>query len=116
MWLSQEAEMLGWGAVMLDLRTGARTEADTWFDWIYMTHNWYRCSFGVTVIAMSLTRAMFDHPDSMSGVTNLLACFLFLQEDAANDHLLNFNDKNIFESLLVGALLGMDIKIVKKDK
>lgn len=45
--------------------------------------------------------------------------FLRRQENAVNfdiDHgILDFDDKNIFESLLVGALLGVDLKIVKKD-
>ena len=112
--LSQEAEMLGWGAVMLQTCTEGRTEADTWFEWIYHTDE---MGFGLDtrVLAMSLTRAMFEHVDTSSRVTNLLACFLLKQENPNQDDLLDFNDKKIFERLLVGALLAGGIKIVKKD-
>ncbi len=79
----------------------------------------------MTETAMSLTRAMSqssyrsEHQDNMPELMYLQSDFLRRQENAVNfdiDHgILDFDDKNIFESLLVGALLGVDLKIVKID-
>ena len=120
--MSLEAEMLGQGAAMLGTYLdGARAEADTWFEWIYHTH--IRFDIDVTVVAMSLTRAMSElycqgSYDKMPEVMHLLACFLLRQEDAyaADEMILNLDHDNIFEGLTVGALFGIGIKVVKKDR
>ena len=108
--------MLGNGAVMSDKCFDI--EADKWFGWIFCTA--VRFGYDMTETAMSLSWAMAELSceyfyDHMPEVMNLLACFLLRQEDAAAEDILNLDDKNIFEGLLVGALLGIGIKVVMKD-
>ena len=67
--LSQEAKMLGWGALMLDDHNGTAAAADAWFDWIYDTE--MQTELDMTEVAMSLIRAMSqssyrsEHLDNM---------------------------------------------------
>ena len=108
--LSKEAEMLGLGVIMLDDLTGV--QADTWYDWIQ--HTATRSELDVTVTAMSLTLAMSKNSwseeyDGMPDILDLLEHLLLKQVEMDGD----FDNIRVFESSLVGALLGSCVKVVK---
>ena len=110
--LSKEAEMLGLAVVMWNARCD---EAESWYDWI--NHTAARSELAMTVVAMSLTLAMsryswrgeyFGMPDILDLLEFLLARRYPHEDD-------DFDDPELFESSLVGALLGSDMKVVKID-
>ena len=127
--------MLGWGAVMLDRHTdGAQADArrigsgvatEPWRDWILDETK--MSGVDSKTSAMSLSRAMskvaFDADrwfDYISDMMDLMVCFLISEYSDGKDSDGEesdgiFNHMQIFESLLVGALLGWRTKMVKLD-
>ncbi len=106
--------MLGLGVVMLDNHSGGGDNAFSWFYWLEHTH--IRAELDMTVTAMALSLAMAKYSwlgeyDGMPDMMDLLEYFLLREEDDEDD----FDDLKVFESLLVGALLGSDMKVVKID-
>ena len=103
--MSLQAEMLCQGAAMLGTYAGgAYAEADTYFQWIYQAH--IRFDIDVTVVAMSLTRAIMSEiswenfSERMPKVMHLLACFSLRQEDAVDGDIciLNLSHDNILRA------------------
>ena len=109
--LSREAEMLGLAVVMLNDRSA---DAYAWYDWI--NHTAARSELDMTVVAMSFTLAMsrYSWRGEYHGVPDILDLleYLLLEERNEDD---DFDDPELFESSVVGALLGSDMKVVKID-
>ncbi len=114
--------MLGRGAVLLDNRIGPgeadANKAEAWCAWIFQAEVY--SGLDMTITAMSLTQAMSDlswqgchcrMPDLM----NLLEYLLLREADDEYAGIRLDDNLKLFESSLVGALLGLDIKIVKID-
>ena len=132
--------MLGWGAVMLHRHTdgvpadahriGSGVATEPWREWILDETK--MSGVDSKTSAMSLSRAMskvaFDADrwfDYISDMMDLMVCFLISEYSDGKDSDGEesdgeesdgiFNHMQIFESLLVGALLGWRTKMVKLD-
>ena len=116
--------MMGWGAVLMNTRVGpGKADAhnpEAWCAWIHdaMIYS----GLDMTVTSMSLTRAMCHRSwegylgGAMPALLNLLEHLLLREaDDSEDDEYCLACNLELFESSLVGALLGAGIKVVKVD-